>query len=310
MTAGNTVWIIAGPTAGGKSALAAELAAENDGIVINADSMQIYKEIPIISAQPSAEEKSRAEHLLYGFHPVTENFSAASWAIKALEKIRAVHAQKKRAVLVGGSGLYFRALVTGFAPIPKVPRSVRKQVSDLYDMLGGEEFHGALNRVDPQAAARLHPEDRQRMIRAREVFEATGRPLTAWQQHPSDNIAPDLSYRAVLLLPEKSWLHERINLRFEHMVANGALDEAEKVSALNPDASLTGTKALGLNALRDHLDGKITLKDAVAQGQLETRQYAKRQMTWFRGQKTADKALILEKPELERAQEFLHNTDV
>ncbi len=301
-----TVWIVAGPTASGKSALAAELAARVDGIVVNADSMQIYAEIPVISAQPNAEEREAAPHLLYGFHPITENYSAAAWAKKALEAIRDSHAQNKRAILVGGSGLYFRALVSGFAPMPDVPEATRKHVSDLYDMLGPQGFHAALAGIDPEAAARLHPTDRQRMIRAREVYEASGQSLSAWQAMPKKNPAPDLDYRAVVLAPEKSWLHARINKRFEIMVRSGALDEARAVNALNPDPILTGTRALGLQALRDHLDGRLTLSEAVEQAQMQTRQYAKRQMTWFRGQKIADAAQMMAKPALEPALEFLH----
>jgi len=302
-----TVWIIAGPTASGKTALAAGVAGRHKGTVVNADSMQIYTEIPVLSAQPTEEERLQAPHLLYGFQSILENFSAAAWAAKALETIRAIHAEDRRAVLVGGSGLYFQALIHGFAPMPVVSPAIRKHVTDLYEMLGPDSFHKALQEIDPETAARLHATDRQRMIRAREVFEASGQPLSAWQSQPKINPAPDLKYRAVVLAPKRDWLHPRINTRFENMMENGALQEAAAIHALNPDPTLTGTRALGLQPLRDHLDARLTREEAVEQAQLETRQYAKRQMTWFRGQKLTDDTLFLEMPELAPAEKFLQS---
>lgn len=279
-----TVWIIAGPTASGKSALAAQLGHLIDGAVINADSMQIYQEIPIISAQPSPLEKEGVPHLLYGFVPVTENYSAPDWADKAIAAIATAAAQNKQPILVGGSGLYFKALTEGFSPMPQVPATLRKHVCDLYDMLGPAGFHTALKKIDPEIADRLHPTDRQRCIRAREVFEASGEPLSAWQAKPKQKPAPHLEFKSIILTPDRAWLHERINTRFVHMVENGALEEAHYINAMNLAYETTGLRAVGLQALRDYLDRRITLVEAIELGQTQSRQYAKRQYTWFRNQ--------------------------
>jgi tRNA dimethylallyltransferase len=278
------VWIIAGPTASGKSHLAIELARYSNGVVINADSMQIYREIPILTAQPSAADRALVSHYLYGFQLIRQNYSAAQWAQAASDTIRQMIQSNRQPILVGGSGLYFKALTEGFSPMPDVPTAVRNQVTDLYDLLGPEGFHSALNKIDPVLAEKLHPTDRQRCIRAREVYEASGEKLSTWQGLPKNNVAPELKYRSVVLLPDRTWLHARINGRFHDMIEHGALEEARLVHSLNPDDRLTGTQALGLQALRDHIDGRLTLAEAVEQGQNQSRQYAKRQYTWFRGQ--------------------------
>lgn len=288
----NHVTIIAGPTASGKSALAVELARAFDGVVINADSMQIYREIPVISAQPSAEEQRQVPHVLYGFHPVTETYSAADWALAALQEIEKAFAAGKRPFLVGGSGLYLRALIEGFSPMPDVPPAIRKQCSDLYDMLGPNGFHDALRKIDPVIAARLHPTDRQRCIRAREIFEASNEPLSAWQAKPKHCQAAHLRFTSLVLLPDRDWLHDRINRRFTQMTEHGALDEARHANAIGLDPMLTGAKAVGLQALRDHLDQRLTLTEAIEQGQTASRQYAKRQYTWFRNQELPDRHIV------------------
>jgi tRNA dimethylallyltransferase len=287
------VWIIAGPTASGKSALAVEIAEKNNGVIINADSMQIYREIPVISAQPAMDERKSVPHELYGFHSVTEHFSAAEWAAMAAVEIEKTFAIGKQPILVGGSGLYLQALTDGFSPMPEVPMNVRHRIGDLYDMLGPQGFHEALKQIDPVSAARLHPTDRQRNIRAREIFEVSNEPLSAWQAKPKKKIAPDLNFRSLVLLPEREWLHERINRRFMQMVENGALPEADIVNHLYCDQTRTGLRAVGLQALRDYLDQRITLNEAIETGQTQTRQYAKRQYTWFRGQALPE-TLVLE----------------
>lgn len=298
MSASRTVLIIAGPTASGKSALATRLAQQHDGVVINADSMQIYREIPVISAQPSRAEQQLAPHRLYGFHPITKTYSAADWAMAALNAINDTHADNRIPFLVGGSGLYLRALIEGFSPMPNVPASIRKQCSDLYDVLGPHGFHSVLEKIDPVSAARLHPTDRQRCIRAREVFEATNEPLSAWQQKPKQNLAPDLRFVSLVLLPDRAWLHDRINRRFEQMVEQGALQEAQQIHNMNLDPMLTGAKAVGLQALRDHIDQRLTLREAIEHGQTASRQYAKRQYTWFRNQPLPN-AHVIEKPDMD-----------
>ena len=280
----NNVWIIAGPTASGKSALGVEIAEQFNGVVINADSMQVYQEIPVISAQPPMEEQKDIPHTLYGFRSVTEHFSSADWAALAAAEIDRVFAQGKQPILVGGSGLYLQALTDGFSPMPEVPEAIRHQIGDLYDMLGPQGFHDALRKIDPVIADRLNPADRQRCIRAREIFEVSNEPLSEWQNKPKQKIAPNVSFRSLVLLPERAWLHERINRRFVQMVENGAVEEADKVNQLYCDQTRTGLRAVGLQAIRDYLDERITLSEAIETGQTQTRQYAKRQYTWFRGQ--------------------------
>jgi tRNA dimethylallyltransferase len=298
------VWIVAGPTASGKSALAADLAARINGTVINADSMQVYAEIPILSAQPSDSERASAPHVLYGLRTMTRHYSAAAWALDAQSAIHDAHNAGRQPILVGGSGLYLRALVYGFAPVPPVPEAVRRDIGELYDVLGPEKFHAQLAARDPISAARLHPTDRQRCIRAREVFEATGLMLSALQDMPPEKPAPDLTFRAVILDPDRAWLHERITQRFHTMVSGGALDEAAAVNALDPDPLLPGTRALGLAALRAHVNGTLGLSDAIADAVTQSRQYAKRQSTWFRGQKTADHSLTIQVANMSQIHDF------
>lgn len=288
----NRCWIIAGPTASGKSAFAVELAKRHNGVIINADSMQIYREIPVISAQPSEEERQDIPHLMYGFHPITGHYSAADWASAALQTIESVLAQGKNPILVGGSGMYIKALTEGFSPMPIVTAAVRKHVSDLYDMLGPSGFHSALQKIDPALAARLHPTDRQRCIRGREVYEETGTPLSEWQNQPKNNPSPHLNFTTLLLTPDREWLYERINRRFKIMAENGALDEAAHANTINLDFNLTGARAVGLQALRDHLDHRLTMDEAIELGQTQSRQYAKRQYTWFRGQTLPNTTII------------------
>lgn len=279
-----TIWIVAGPTASGKSALALSLAQRHNGTVVNADSMQVYREIPILGAQPDAVDFSAAPHVLYGHRSLLHNHSAAEWVSEAIPAIRAVLAQGRQPILTGGTGMYLRALLEGFSPMPAVPEAVRRHVSDLYDMLGPDGFHQALRDVDPVSADRLHPTDRQRMIRAREIFEVSGMPLSAWQEQPKANAAPDLHYRAIILLPPRDVLYAQINKRFGIMLERGALAEAKTVHLLHPDPTLPGTRALGLPSLRDYIDGRLTMDEAIEQSQAQSRQYAKRQYTWFRNQ--------------------------
>lgn len=286
------VWIIAGPTASGKSDLAVDLALQHNGVIINADSMQIYEETPIITAQPPIREQRNIPHYLYGFHPITAHYSAAEWAQDAAREIDIAHQEGKQPILVGGSGLYLKALTEGFSPMPDVPPSVRKHVADLYDMLGPAGFHDTLKKIDPVIAARLHATDRQRCIRAREIYEVSGEPLSHWQSRPKTRIAPHLTFKSLVLLPERAWLHERINRRFVAMTKNGALDEAAHINRMNIKTPTTGTHAVGLQPLRDYCEHFLTLDEAIDQGQTLTRQYAKRQYTWFRGQKLPNTLVI------------------
>jgi tRNA dimethylallyltransferase len=279
------VWILAGPTASGKSAMALEIASRHNGVIINADSMQVYTEIPILSAQPSLSEQAAVSHHLYGHVPITTRMNASQWAAQAIVEIRAAFTKGQQPILVGGSGLYLKTLLEGLSPIPDVPPAIRHDVTALYDTLGPQEFHRALAQIDPELAARLHPTDRQRCIRAREVFEASGKPLSQWQAKAKAPLAPDLTYRLAVLLPDREWLHDRINQRFDVMLRMGAIDEARAIHVRQLDSTLTGMQALGLQSLCDYLDDRLTLLEAIDQGQTLSRQFAKRQYTWFRGQK-------------------------
>jgi tRNA dimethylallyltransferase len=278
------VWIIAGPTASGKSALALSLAKKYKGTIINADSMQVYRETPIIGSQPTKEEQALIPHVLYSTISVSDHMSAAQWAQDAVRAIHAAYKNKSQPILVGGSGLYLKALTEGFSAMPDVPSSIRQQVTNLYDMLGPQEFHLALAAIDPESAKRLHATDRQRCIRAREIYEASHQTLTYWQSQKKEPVGHAFTYRFLTLLPDRDWLYERINHRFELFVAQGAIEEARHVLSMNLDSSLTGMQALGLQALCSYLEDRLNLLEAIEIGQTQSRQYAKRQYTWFKGQ--------------------------
>ncbi len=282
--------IIAGPTASGKSALALQMAQEKNGVVINADSMQIYHALPLLTAQPSAADQRAAPHRLYGCLPVAEPCSAARWRMLVIREIEDAFAGGRHPVVTGGTGLYINSLVNGLSPIPDVPSSVRAEAMALQSSLGNPGFHAALNRKDPVMATRLHPNDTQRLIRAWEVMTATGRSLAEWQHEKREASPPGWIFRITLILPDRRTLYERCNGRFLQMMDAGALEETRHFIEENPEADQMPVKnALGFHALERHLRNAISLDEAIDQAQTETRQYAKRQMTWFRHQvKPAD----------------------
>jgi tRNA dimethylallyltransferase len=286
------VVILAGPTASGKSALALALAEALGSTIINADSQQVYRDLNILSARPDAAAQRRVPHRLYGFLDAAERGSAGRWRELALAEIAAAHRAARLPLLVGGTGLYLRGLQYGLAPVPAIPPAVRAAAAALYDTLGGAAFRERLTALDPAAAARLPPSDRQRLVRAWEVVQATDMPLGEWQRR---NPRP-LSCRFVtlLLLPPRAALYDACDARFAAMIAAGALDEAKALATRGLPPDLPAMKALGLPELLRHLRGEIALADAVAAAQRATRRYAKRQMTWFRHQMAAD--LVLEAP--------------
>jgi tRNA dimethylallyltransferase len=287
------VIVVYGPTAGGKSDLALGLAERLGGVVINADALQVYDELRILTARPGPAAGARAPHRLYGVLRAAVAGSAAWWRAAALAEIAAAHAAGKRAILVGGTGLYINALIDGLSPVPPADEAARAKATALHAELGGEAFRAELARRDPEAAARLKSGDRQRLIRAWEVAEATGRPLSDWQKQPREK-GHDLDFRLIGLLPPREELYNRIDRRFEAMVAAGALEEASAFDALGLSPSLPANKALGLPELRRHLKGEITLEEATRAAQQATRNYAKRQTTWFRHQLAEDReALVL-----------------
>jgi len=279
--------LILGPTASGKSALAASVAAELGGVVINCDSMQVYRDLHVLTARPEPELEAMAPHRLYGFQDAAEPCSAALWSTRAAQEIAACHAAGQVPVLCGGTGLYVRALLQGLAPVPDVGPEIRQEAQNLLADIGGAGLRQRLAQVDPAAAERLNAGDSQRLARAWEVWRATGRSLTDWQQMPGK---PPVRARtfSVVLDPPRADLHARCDARFDAMLAAGALDEVACLRQRDLDPALPAMKALGVPALIAHLKGEMTLDDARTQAQTATRRYAKRQRTWFRHQIIAD----------------------
>jgi tRNA dimethylallyltransferase len=278
-----TIWLIAGPTASGKSAVALELAKASGGEIVNADSMQLYAELRVLTARPTAEDEARAAHHLFGVAGAGEAWSVGRWLMAALEVLGEIAARGRPAIVVGGTGLYFRALTVGLAAIPPVPAKVRIAVRGDYDAHGEAAFRGRLARVDPAAEARIAPGDRQRLTRAAEVFEASGRALTDWQAVTSPALAPD-TWRGVVLNVARGELYGRIDARLEAMVAAGALAEVERLLARSLDPALPAMKALGVASFARQIAGQLSSAQALAEAQAETRRYAKRQITWFNHQ--------------------------
>jgi tRNA dimethylallyltransferase len=287
--------VIAGPTASGKSRLALDLAAARHGTVINADSMQVYRELRILTARPDTAETARVPHRLYGVLSAAEPCSAARWRALALAAIEEARAEGRLPILVGGTGLYLRVLFDGLAEIPSIPQSMREAACARHRELGGEAFRAALARRDPESAARLAAGDTQRLVRAWEVIEATGRTLPDWQRAGVAGTGAH-TYRTILLMPPRETLYAACDARFGAMVAAGALDEVRALLALGLDPALPAMKSLGVRELARHLAGEWTLEQAEEKARQATRNYAKRQMTWFRHQLAPD--LVLEGPDL------------
>lgn len=292
MTDTVTIPVIAGPTASGKSALALDRAARDNGVVINADSMQLYDAIPLLTACPDESEQTRAPHRLYRALAPGDDCSAARWADMALTEIETALAHHQTPIIIGGTGLYLRALMQGLSPIPASAPDVRPRAIARQRELGNPAFHAELATRDPEMAARLHPQDTQRLVRAWEVFENTGRSLAYWQTLPpvppalSDGRA--LQFDVTIFDLPRAVLHERCDRRFLMMIDKGALAEVDALSALIEDGTVAPqaaiTNALGFNALRDYRRGLIALPDAITRAQAQTRQYLKRQCTWLRHQ--------------------------
>lgn len=302
------VLVITGPTASGKSALALAVAERQGGTVINADAMQTYDAFPILTAQPTAEERRRVPHALYGVLPLSETLSAARWRDLASVEIERCFAMGRAPVLCGGSGLYLRTLTQGIAAIPDAPAGLRDQANADWQTMGAAAFRARLAQEDPAIVARLKPGDRQRHVRAWEVWLATGRPLSAWQK--DEGQPPPWRFATVLLAPERGWLRARIETRFDAMLKAGVLDEVRAVFDRQPDARWPGLKAHGAPELFAHFRGELTLEDARRIGIDHTRQYAKRQMTWFRHQMTPNVVVDPTSDQgLEKAEKLLTKTE-
>ena len=269
--------LIAGPTASGKSALALHLAERIGGVIVNADSAQVYRDLPILSAAPSAGDLARAEHRLYGYLDGTIPCSAADWAESAKREIADVHAGGRTPILAGGTGLYLRTLLEGIAPVPTIDPDVRARVRQA----SVEGNRARLAELDPDAAARLKPADATRIARALEVVVGTGRTLGHWQARREGGIGDSVELRPLILLPPRDWLYRRCDERFERMFESGAVEEVEALLARKLNPNLPVMRAIGVREIAAFLDGELSREDAIAAGQQATRRYAKRQYTWF-----------------------------
>ncbi|MGU3465196.1 tRNA (adenosine(37)-N6)-dimethylallyltransferase MiaA [Methylobacterium sp. C33D] len=278
--------LIAGPTASGKSALAARLAARHGGAVINTDSMQVYADLRRLTARPDPDEEARVPHRLYGHVDGAVNYSAGHFSRDAAALLATLGGRLP--VFVGGTGLYFRALERGFSELPLVPEAVRARVRDAAEGRPTEALHGELARHDPEGAARLRPSDRMRVMRALEIFLATGRPIASFYGDPVPGPLAGWKCQKIFLAPDRAVLRARIDARFRTMIAEGALDEVARLRARRLDPLLPVMRAHGVPGLIAHLDGAVSLEDAIVRGQADTRAYAKRQFTWFRHQMGAD----------------------
>lgn len=276
--------LIAGPTASGKSALALALAERLAAPVVNADSMQVYRDLRVLSARPSAEEEARAPHRLYGHVGVGELYSVGRWLDDVAGVLEEVSADGAVPILVGGTGLYFKALTEGLSRIPDVPGELRALWRARAETMPAEALHAELALRDAEMAARLRPSDTQRILRALEVVEGTGRSLAHWQAEKGRPLlAADDALRLVLA-PDRAWLHARINARFEQMLEEGGMEEAIRVAGMGIDESLPAWKAIGVRPLSQAASGALALDEAIRRAKTETRRYAKRQETFFRNQ--------------------------
>ena len=278
------VALIAGPTASGKSELALRLAEATGGVIVNADSAQLYRDLPILSAAPTEADRARAEHRLYGVLDGARPCSAADWAELAKVEIARLHDEQRLPILVGGTGLYLRTLLDGIAPVPPIDPEIRAKVRGN----GAAENLAELMPLDPLAATTLNPGDTTRIARALEVVKSTGKTLGEWHQRHEGGIARDITLKPIMLLPPRPWLYERCDRRFAAMVRQGAIAEVERLLSRKLDPKLPVMWAIGVGELGDYLRGMLTLEQAIAAGSQATRRYAKRQYTWFAHQPPPD----------------------
>ena len=276
--------LIAGPTASGKSALAlqlakarTQLAKARNGVIINADSAQLYRDLPILSAAPSPEDRAAADHRLYGVRDGADPCSAADWAAMARVEIASIQAENRLPILVGGTGLYIRTLLNGIAPVPRIDPAIRDTIRN---RPVADNYAGLL-RLDPEAAARLNPADTTRIARALEVVRSSGKPLSHWQKQREGGIIDTVDLRPLILLPPRPWLYQRCDQRFAAMIAHGAVDEVRRLLARGLDPNLPVMRAIGVAEIASGGADIVTL------GQQSTRRYAKRQYTWFANQPPA-----------------------
>jgi tRNA dimethylallyltransferase len=274
--------LIAGPTASGKSALATAIAERAGGVIINADSMQVYRELRVLSARPTAEQEARVPHALYGFVPASDAYSVGGFVRDAGVAIAKAREEGRRPIIVGGTGLYFKALLEGLSPIPDIRDDVREHWRGEAERRGAAALHDDLQVRDPLMAARLAPTDTQRIVRALEVIASTGRSLAEWQTLRGERVLDEADTIRLVVGVDRTELHARADARFEGMMREGALDEARRLSALQLDPDLPAMRAIGVRPLVQLIRGEIDSEKAAAAAKAETRQYIKRQETWLK----------------------------
>lgn len=278
----NSVVVVAGPTASGKSALALDIALKYNGVIINADAMQIYKGTPIIAATPTADDTKKVRHLLYEIFEPNQRGSVSEWLNLAVAAIKQVWREQQLPIVVGGTGFYIESLINGVSPIPETSDKVKAEVADIFDRGGVEALFAKLQKIDKKGAALVNPNDTTRVRRALEIFLDTKKSIDEWFKMPMIKKLPEADFRVVALLPELAQLEDKCAKRFDIMMENGALAEVQELLKMNLDDNLPAMKAIGVPELKLYLDGNISLNEAVSLAKLHTRQYAKRQLTWFR----------------------------
>lgn len=283
-----SIKVIVGPTASGKSSYALSVAKDCNGVIINADSMQLYKDLPILTAHPSEEQKAECPHRLYGVFDGTDRSDAMRWVDMAKTEIQTCFDNGQTPILVGGTGFYIKALMEGLSPIPDIPQETRDFTTKLQDMIGNPGFHAMLSVKDPEIATKLDPHNTQRLIHAWEVLEATGKPLSYWQSLPKEGVPLNWTFEVIILMPERQKLYSSIEKRFDRMLAGSVMEEVRALNTRIENGEVTDNAnivvALGFRALQDHHLGNKTLKEARDIGVIDTRRYAKRQCTWFKNQ--------------------------
>ncbi|MEX3010031.1 tRNA (adenosine(37)-N6)-dimethylallyltransferase MiaA [Hoeflea sp. TYP-13] len=276
--------LIAGPTASGKSSLAMEMADATGGVVINADSMQVYDALRVLTARPSVQDMQAIDHFLYGHVPAARAYSVGNWFRDTETLLCGPELRGRTPIFVGGTGLYFRALTGGLSQMPPIPAAIRQHWRRALEEEGVEALHAQLRNKDPDMADRLKIRDSQRIVRALEVFDASGRSISAFQNEAGNALVDVAKARKVVLMPNRMRLRERIKERFEMMMETGAVEEVGHLLAQNLSPKLPAMKAIGVREIAAYLAGEMTVEQVIERAAIATRQYAKRQMTWFRNQ--------------------------
>ena len=282
--------LISGPTASGKSHFAIKLAKKIEGEIINADSMQVYKQLKVLSARPNPKNYQKIKHHLYGFHDVKKNFSTGDWLKLSIKKIKDIKKRKKVPILVGGTGLYFKSLTDGLVKIPNIPIQFRNKIRKLHKDLGQKKFYQKLLKLDPSYKRHINPTDSQRSIRAYEVKKFTKRSLHEWFKNTKSNFLKDDFFKIYIDYP-RAELIKRIEDRTEYMIKNGAVSEVKKFIKLKVPKVKTASKAIGIAEIKEYLKKKIEISEVIEKISIKTRQYAKRQETWARGHMTSWKKI-------------------